>query len=578
MSEYKLKRGMPGVKPKNMKGTLLRLWRLTKGHRQGLGPVFVCSALASGSAILSPLLIGQAVNRINEGSPCAALIALLAGLYLGDWLVRFLQQFLMAAAGQRMIYHIRTSLFGKMKELPLSFFDARQHGELMSRLTNDVDNISTTISDSLTQLMMYGFTIIGIFFAMLFSNVLLTGVALIAVAMIFLLTRTVTKHTRKLFRQQQALLGSLNGQVEESISGLRIVKAFCQEDNMVEDFAEKNEAFCRVATRAQIWSGYLMPITNVINNLNYVLIAIVSGLMAAAGQLSVGTISSFLLYSRQFTRPFVDIANIYNNFQTAVAGAERIFEIFDEEPEPADRPDALPLSHPKGEIRLEHVTFGYRPEAGTRVAVAGPTGAGKTTLINLLTRFYDVQEGAILLDGHDLRDYRMADLRSAFGVVLQDTALFGESIRNNISYGKENVPFEKIREAAVRAGADAFIRRLPQGYDTVLTQGGAELSQGERQLLTIARALLSDAPILILDEATSSVDTVTEQHIRRAMDAAASGRTSFLIAHRLSTIRDCDLILLIENGKIVEKGSHEELMRLDGSYAKMYRTQMGIAG
>ena len=564
MSEYKLKRGMPGVKPKNMKGTLLRLWRLTKGHRQGLGPVFVCSALASGSAILSPLLIGQAVNRVNEGSPCAALIALLAGLYLGDWLVRFLQQFLMAAAGQRMIYHIRTSLFGKMKELPLSFFDARQHGELMSRLTNDVDNISTTISDSLTPL--------------------------IAVAMIFLLTRTVTKHTRKLFRQQQALLGSLNGQVEESISGLRIVKAFCQEDNMVEDFAEKNEAFCRVATRAQIWSGYLMPITNVINNLNYVLIAIVSGLMAAAGQLSVGTISSFLLYSRQFTRPFVDIANIYNNFQTAVAGAERIFEIFDEEPEPADRPDALPLDHPKGEIRLEHVTFGYRPEepvlkdvslyipAGTRVAVAGPTGAGKTTLINLLTRFYDVQEGAILLDGHDLRDYRMADLRSAFGVVLQDTALFGESIRNNISYGKENVPFEKIREAAVRAGADAFIRRLPQGYDTVLTQGGAELSQGERQLLTIARALLSDAPILILDEATSSVDTVTEQHIRRAMDAAASGRTSFLIAHRLSTIRDCDLILLIENGKIVEKGSHEELMRLDGSYAKMYRTQMGIAG
>ncbi len=586
----KLKRGMPGVKPKNMKGTLRRLWALTKGHRQGLGPVFLCSALASGSAILSPLLIGEAVNRINEGSPCAALIVLLAGLYLGDWLVRFSQQFLMAAAGQRMIYHIRTSLFGKMRELPLAFFDARQHGELMSRLTNDVDNISTTISDSLTQLMMYGFTIIGIFFAMLFSNVLLTGVALLAVFLIFLLTRTVTKHTRKLFREQQALLGSLNGQVEESVSGLRIVKAFCQEENMTEDFAEKNEAFCRVATRAQIWSGYLMPITNVINNLNYVLIAIVSGLMAAAGRLSVGTISSFLLYSRQFTRPFVDIANIYNNFQTAVAGAERIFEILDEQTEPEDRPGALPLVRPVGEIRLDHVTFGYREDkpvlkdvslyipAGTKVAVAGPTGAGKTTLINLLTRFYDVQEGAILLDGHDLRDYRMADLRAAFGVVLQDTALFGESIRDNIGYGRKNVSFEKIKEAAVRAGADAFIRRLPQGYDTVLTQGGAELSQGERQLLTIARALLSDAPILILDEATSSVDTVTEQHIRRAMDAAAKGRTSFLIAHRLSTIRDCDLILLIEDGRIAEQGSHEELMRLNGSYARMYRTQMGEAG
>ena len=315
-----------------------------------------------------------------------------------------------------------------------------------------------------------------------------------------------------------------------------------------------------------------------------------SGLMAAAGRLSVGTISSFLLYSRQFTRPFVDIANIYNNFQTAVAGAERIFEILDEQTEPEDRPGALPLVRPVGEIRLDHVTFGYREDkpvlkdvslyipAGTKVAVAGPTGAGKTTLINLLTRFYDVQEGAILLDGHDLRDYRMADLRAAFGVVLQDTALFGESIRDNIGYGRKNVSFEKIKEAAVRAGADAFIRRLPQGYDTVLTQGGAELSQGERQLLTIARALLSDAPILILDEATSSVDTVTEQHIRRAMDAAAKGRTSFLIAHRLSTIRDCDLILLIEDGRIAEQGSHEELMRLNGSYARMYRTQMGEAG
>lgn len=356
---------------------------------------------------------------------------------------------------------------------------------------------------------------------------------------------------------------------------------------MVEDFAEKNEAFCRVATRAQIWSGYLMPITNVINNINYVLIAIVSGLMAAAGQLSVGTISSFLLYSRQFTRPFVDIANIYNNFQTAVAGAERIFEIFDEEPEPADRPDALPLDHPKGEIRLEHVTFGYRPEepvlkdvslyipAGTRVAVAGPTGAGKTTLINLLTRFYDVQEGAILLDGHDLRDYRMADLRSAFGVVLQDTALFGESIRNNISYGKENVPFEKIREAAVQAGADAFIRRLPQGYDTVLTQGGAELSQGERQLLTIARALLSDAPILILDEATSALDNESEILVGQSLEKLAHGRTTLTIAHRLTTIKNYDRILVLGSEGIVESGTHEELLAKQGVYYRLWNQLPG---
>ena len=298
-------------------------------------------------------------------------------------------------------------------------------------------------------------------------------------------------------------------------------------------------------------------------------------------------ISSFLLYTRQFSRPFVDIANIYNNFQTAVAGAERIFEILDEQPEPEDKPDALPLVSPRGDIELSHVAFGYTSEtpilkdvslcvpAGTKTAIVGPTGAGKTTIINLLTRFYDVSGGAILLDGHDLREYRMCDLRRCFGVVLQDTALFAESVRDNIRYGRENVSQEEVERAARMAGADTFIRRLPKGYDTILTQGGAELSQGERQLLTIARAVLADAPILILDEATSSVDTVTEQKIRRAMLAITEGRTSFIIAHRLSTIRDSDLIVLIEDGKIAEQGTHEELMRLNGRYASMYLTQMG---
>ena len=586
----RIQRGMPGVKPRNMKGTLLRLWDLTKGHRKGLGWILAFSGLASGSAILSPYLIGRIVNLIDTGNPFMVLFGLLAALYLGDWLVRFLQQFFMAKVGQRMILHIRTSLFDKIRQLPLAFFDARQHGELMSRLTNDVDNISTTISDSLTQLMMYGFTIVGIFVVMVRMNVVLTGVSMISVGMIFLLTRTITKRTRKLFRQQQAILGKLNGQVEESISGLTMVKAFCQEENMIGQFEESNEQFCQVATRAQIWSGFLMPITNVINNLNYVFIAIISGLMAAGGHLTVGTISSFLLYSRQFTRPFVDIANIYNNFQTAVAGAERIFEIFDEEPEPEDISGALALDCPRGHISLEHVSFGYRPDQqilkdvsleipeGTRVAVAGPTGAGKTTLINLLTRFYDVNGGSIKLDGRDIREYRMQDLRKAFGVVLQDTSLFGMTVRDNISYGREDVPLEKVKEAAVTAGADSFIRRLPHGYDTVLTQGGAELSQGERQLLTIARAVLADAPIMILDEATSSVDTVTEQHIRRAMLTITQGRTSFIIAHRLSTIRDSDIIILIENGQIAEKGTHEELMELNGRYALMYRTQLGMEG
>lgn len=581
------RRGIPVVKPKDMKGTLLRLWRLTNGHRRGLGWILFFSALASSSAILSPYLIGNAVNCIDSGNPLRHILVILAVVYLGDWLIRFLQQFLMAGIGQRMILHIRTSLFEHMEKLPLSFFDTRQHGELMSRLTNDVDNISVTISDSLTQLMMYGFTITGIFCTMIYMSPLLTVIALFAVLLIFLLTRYVTKRTKVLFRQQQAILGKLNGQVEESISGITMVKAFGQEQEMVKKFMENNDAFCRVATKAQIVSGYLMPLMNVINNLTYVLIAIASGVMAINGNLTVGEISSFLLYSRQFSRPFVEIANIYNNFQTAVAGAERILEIMDEACEPEDRNEARSADKVCGAVIFRDVTFGYRPDksilhninleipAGTKVAVVGPTGSGKTTLINLFTRFYDVQKGAILLDGYDLREYRLGELRQAFGVVLQDTALFGISVWENIAYGHVDVSMEEIETAAKIAGADSFIRRLPNGYETVLHQGGAELSQGERQLLTIARAVLNQAPIMILDEATSSVDTVTEQHIRQAMLTVTQGRTSFLIAHRLSTIRDSDLILLIRDGQIAEQGTHRQLMELDGEYAKMYRTQMG---
>ncbi|MDE6619458.1 MAG: ABC transporter ATP-binding protein/permease [Lachnospiraceae bacterium] len=580
-------RGVPAVKPKDMKGTLIRLWQLTKGHRKGLGWILLLSALASGSAVLSPYFIGRVVNCIDNKEPGFRLLAILAVLYLGDWLIRFLQQFLMAGTGQRMILHIRTSLFAHIEKLPLSFFDTRQHGELMSRLTNDVDNISVTISDSLTQLMMYGFTITGIFCVMVCMSPMLTVIALFAVLLIFLLTRAVTKRTKVLFRQQQAILGKLNGQVEESISGISMVKAFGQEQDMIEHFVENNDAFCEVATKAQIASGYLMPMMNVINNLTYVLIAIASGMMALSGRLSVGEISSFLLYARQFSRPFVEIANIYNNFQTAVAGAERILEILDEACEPEDAAEARSAVGVRGAVSFRNVTFGYRPDkpilqninleipAGTRVAVVGPTGSGKTTLINLLTRFYDVQEGAILLDGCDLRQYRLGELRQAFGVVLQDTALFGTSVRENISYGHDNVSMDAIESAADAAGADGFIRRLPQGYETVLHQGGAELSQGERQLLTIARAVLNQAPIMILDEATSSVDTVTEQHIRQAMLSITQGRTSFIIAHRLSTIRDSDLILLIRDGRIAEQGTHQQLMALDGEYAQMYLTQMG---
>lgn len=581
-------RGMVVVKPKDLKGTLRRLWALTKGHRQGLGWILFLSALASAAAILSPYLSGRAVASIKAMETAKFLLILLAAIYVSDWLIRFLQQFWMASIGQRIIHFIRLTLFEKINTLPLSFFDRHQHGELMSRLTNDVDNISTTISNSLTLLLTYGFTIIGILVMMLVLSPVLTLVAMAGVALIFVLTKTVTKNTRKLFAVQQKNLGILNGQIEEGISGLTLVKAFCREAEMADDFERKNEALRRVSVKAMIWSGTLMPLMNVINNLCYVAIAVCSGVLYVNGHLSdIGLITSFLLYVRQFTRPFVEIANIYNNFQTAVAGAERVFEILDEIPEPPDRPDALTLTAPKGDIRFDHVSFGYNEtrtvlrdidlniSAGTQVAIVGPTGSGKTTVINLLTRFYDVTAGRILLDGHDLRQYRMEDLRKLFGVVLQDTALFASTVRENIAYGQNDASMEDIRRAARIAGADSFIERLPDGYETVLSHGGSELSQGERQLLTIARAVLTDAPILILDEATSSVDTVTEKRIRRAMLEICRGRTSFIIAHRLSTIRDSDIIILIENGEIAEQGSHEELMRRNGKYAAMYRMQTG---
>lgn len=579
-------RGGVVVKPKNMKGTLLRLWKLTKGQRKGLGWILLLSAFASGASILSPFVTGRAVTAVSDGDTVLWILVLLTGLYLSDWLVKFLQAFFMASIGQRVIHHIRRTLFGWIKTLPLSFFDRHRHGELMSRLTNDVDNISTTISNSLTLLLTYGFTVVGIFAVMLYLSPVLTMVSLCGVGLIVLLTKTITKRTKVLFSGQQKSLGSLNGQVEESISGLSVVKAFCREEEMEREFAEKNQELCKVSIQALICSGYLMPLMNVINNLLYVVMSVLCGIFFVNGRITdIGLVTSFLLYVRQFTRPFVEIANIYNNFQTAVAGAERVFEILEEQPEPPDREKTVSLEHPRGDIELRHVEFGYQPgqpvlkdisikiPAGTQAAIVGATGSGKTTVINLLTRFYDVSSGSILLDGHDLRDYRMEDLRRAFGVVLQDTSLFAATVRDNICYGHPEASLEQVQEAARTAGADSFVERLSKGYDTVLKHGGMELSQGERQLLTIARAVLANAPILILDEATSSVDTVTEQKIRRAMLKLCADRTSVIIAHRLSTIRDSDLIILLDNGKIAEQGNHEELMKLNGRYAQMYRTQ-----
>ncbi len=579
--------GQPVVKPRDMKGSVRRLTDTLKGDKKGLFMILLFAVLSSAAGIFSPLVIGNAITAINNGNAVLLFILLLAGIYVSNFLVNLIQGILMAFFSQRVTYRIRTRLFNTMVKLPLSFFDTKQQGELMSRLTNDVDNISSTIADSLSQLLSSIFTMIGILIVMIRLSLPLTFAALIGTAAIVIVTKLVTNVTRPLFVKQQRDLGFLNGHIQETISGIFIVKSFGREKKVTKDFEVLNQQLTKTAEEAQIKSGIIMPAANVINNISFVAISVISAELAVQGVLSVGLITSFLLYIRQFSRPFVEISNIYNNLQTAIAGAERIFEITDTLPEPADRENAFELKNPRGDIVFKDVVFGYNKDkpilkgidlkvpAGTKVAVVGPTGAGKTTLINLLTRFYDVDSGSITLDGHDLRDYKMADLRKAFGVVLQDTVLFAESVAYNIAYGNEETPLEEIKKAARIAGADSFIERMPEQYNTVLERSGAELSHGERQLITIARAILADAPIMILDEATSSVDTLTEKKIQNALLSVTEGRTSFIIAHRLSTIRDADMIIVIADGNIVEKGTHEELLALGGRYAHMHEAQTG---
>ena len=579
--------GQPVVKPRDMKGTVKRLFSVLKGDRKGFVLILIFAVLSSAAGIFSPLVIGRAITAINNGNAVLLFILLLGGIHASNFVVNLLQGILMAVFSQKVTYRIRTRLFNTMVKLPLSFFDTKQHGELMSRLTNDVDNISSTIADSLSQLLSSIFSMTGILIVMINLSLPLTLVALIGTAAIVILTKIVTGITRPLFVKQQKDLGLLNGHIQETISGIFIVKAFGREQAVTDDFDVLNDRLTKTAEEAQIKSGFIMPAANVINNISFVAISVISAGLAVQGVLSVGLITSFLLYIRQFSRPFVEISNIYNNLQTAVAGAERIFEITDTLPEPADREVTYALDKPEGDIVFKNVVFGYNREkpilkgidlevpAGTKVAVVGPTGAGKTTLINLLTRFYDVDSGSITLDGHDLRDYKMSDLRKAFGVVLQDTVLFAETVRYNIAYGNEHATLDDIKKAARVAGADSFIERMPHGYNTILERSGAELSHGERQLITIARAVLSNAPIMILDEATSSVDTLTEKKIQKALLSVTEGRTSFIIAHRLSTIKDADMIIVIADGQIAEKGTHDELIALGGRYARMHEAQTG---
>ncbi|MGN7471116.1 ABC transporter ATP-binding protein [Brevibacillus sp. SAFN-007a] len=580
---------VPVSKPKNFSATLKRLWQAFGREKRWLPLVFAIVFVDGLLMLSAPYLIGKAIDAMTGGAEAfgflAIIILALLGSYILDGALTFLQGWMIAGITQRIVTNMRQALFEKLQKLPIAFFDSRTHGELMSRLTNDIDNVSNSISQSTTQLMSGVIVLAGSLVMMLVLSPLLTLACLITVPLVFLLTRTIAKRTSVLFKNQQIELGKLNGHIEETISGIQVVKAFNHEQKAIADFDAINDRLCKVGMKAQVWSGFLMPMMNVINNLGFAMVAIVGGILAVKGMITVGVIASFLSYSRQFVRPLNDLANIFNVLQSGVAGAERVFEVLDEREEPLDPPDAALLSEPKGHVVFDRVSFGYHPDqpilknvsfeaqAGSMTALVGPTGAGKTTVVNLLTRFYDVTEGTIYLDGKDIREYSRDSLRRSFGFVLQDTYLFSGTIKENIKYGKPDATDAEVEVAAKMAHADVFINRLPKRYDTLLTENGGNLSQGQRQLLAIARVILARPSLLILDEATSSIDTRTELIIQDALASIMEGRTSFVIAHRLGTIRDADTIMVVDRGEIVEKGSHDDLIAQKGVYYQLFYNQ-----
>lgn len=517
-------------------------------------------------------------------------LIVMAAVYLISALLSYFQSIYSAKLSQATVRTMRQDLFTKLEKLPIKFTDTHRHGDIMSRLTNDTENISMTISQSIGSLFSGVITIIGTLVIMLSYSPLMTLVSLITLPLTLLVTMKLSKFMRRFFKQQQQLLGELNSEVEESVNGYKTVIAFGREDKSVEEFSDISTKLARAGIKANIFGGVMGPLMNVIGNLGYLLVAAAGGYLAiktqgTAGAISVGMIQAFLLYSKQFTRPINEIANQYAAIQTAIAGAERVFEVLEAEPEINEGKVVLDGDFINGNLDFNNLVFSYvqgepvlkgfdlKVQPGQKIAIVGRTGAGKTTVANLLTRFYELDSGEILLDGRNINDITKESLRKNIAIVLQDTVLFSDTIRNNIKYGNENATDEQIREAAKNANIASYIERLPDGYDTVLTEGGGNLSQGQRQLLSIARAFIADPKILILDEATSSVDTRTEVHIQNAFAKLLKGRTSLIIAHRLSTIKDADMIIVVDDGKVAECGSHEQLIQKQGAYFNLYKSQ-----
>ncbi len=576
------------TKAKNAKATVKRIVSYLRGRMGTMAVILISVILASAMNVIAPYFMGRAIDTylsVKNLDGFLKMIVLMFAVNALGALFSWLMTYLTVDVAQDAVKKIRTDLFSKMQTLSLKFFDTNTDGDLTSRLTNDVDNISTTLNQSLTQLIASGVTIVGVVGMMMVLSWQLSLISFVMIPLISLLTKLIAKHTRKSFKEKMRGLGDLNGHIEETISGQKVVKAYGQEKKVIEVFESRNKVYRDAAIKADVLSSVMGPLMNMMNNTTYALIALVGGVMIIRGYTTVGIVVTFINYSRQFARPINQIASLYNTIQGAIAGAERVFEVIDEKPEIVNCDNAIKVDKLKGAVAFEEVDFSYIQDqpvlkqvsfsarAGETIALVGPTGAGKTTIINLLTRFYDIDAGEIRIDNARISEYDVQDLRSKIGIVLQDTYLFSDSVIENIRYGKLSATDEEVVEAAKLANAHQFIHRLPDGYNTVLSSEGANISQGQRQLIAIARAILASPDILILDEATSSVDTRTERHIQDGLLNLMRGRTSFVIAHRLSTIRQADQILVIKDGRVHERGTHDNLIEMKGFYSDMYYSQ-----
>ncbi|MCI9380893.1 MAG: ABC transporter ATP-binding protein [Dorea sp.] len=590
--------GMPGEKAKDFKGTMKKLTAYLGKFKAA---IFFVMLFAVGSTVFNiagPKILGKATTELFNGlvgkisggpgidfDKIGKILLMLLGLYVFSALFSFIQGYIMTGVSQKLTYQMRKEISEKIRRLPMNYFDKVSHGEILSRITNDVDTLSQSLNQSATQMITSVTTIVGVLVMMLSISPLMTLIALLILPVSVGFISVIVKYSQRYFKNQQEYLGHVNGQVEEVYGGHNIVKAFNKEEDVIAEFERDNDILCESAWKSQFLSGMMMPIMQFVGNLGYVAVVILGGYLAMKKTIEVGDIQSFIQYVRNFTQPIQQAAQVANMLQSTAAASERVFEFLEEAEEDQTVPEAVTIEGLQGRVEFDHVRFGYNPEhtiihdfsakiePGQKIAIVGPTGAGKTTMVKLLMRFYDVGGGSIKVDGHDVRDFNRSELREMFGMVLQDTWLFKGSIEENIRYGKLDATREEVEDAAKAAYVHRFVQTLPGGYEMELNEEANNVSQGQKQLLTIARAILADPKILILDEATSSVDTRTEVRIQKAMDNLMRGRTSFIIAHRLSTIRDADLILVMKDGDIVEQGNHEELLEQNGFYAELYNSQ-----